>query len=403
MSAKKRIMQICGGTWQVPLIQYIKAQGYEVVNSNLYEDSPCFAYADFKEVVDVLDKEKNLEIAKRYNVDAVVTDQSDISVPTVAYIADKLGLAGIGVDTAKLFTNKLNMRQFCQNHGFASPEFALCHSADDVISFIEKVGRKIVIKPLDSQSSRGVFVIEKNEDIRALFEESKHYSKDGESVIAERFITGTEFTVDGIMTPSGHRSLCISQKAHYPYNECIASELFFSYSNPNYDYDLLRATNDAMLNATGLRFGLTHVEYRYENGRYYLMEFAARGGGTKIASHIVPLMSGVDNYGYLLKCALGETPDVDMIIDPSLRDRCAVLKFFSFDTHGKPVKAIQGLEEIKENDQVVDIMLEFDIGDRLQKALDDRYRVGFYIAYEQNAEKLHKLMQWIEDTLVLAY
>ena len=40
--------------------------GHFVICSNLYEDSPAFVYADVCEVANVLDKEKNLEIAKKY-------------------------------------------------------------------------------------------------------------------------------------------------------------------------------------------------------------------------------------------------------------------------------------------------------------------------------------------------
>ena len=51
----KRVMVIAGGTWQVPLIKKVKSLGYEVVNSNLYEDSIGFEYADFTGVLDVRD------------------------------------------------------------------------------------------------------------------------------------------------------------------------------------------------------------------------------------------------------------------------------------------------------------------------------------------------------------
>ena len=110
----KRLLIIAGGTWQVPLIKKAKELGFEVVNSNLYEDSIGFQYADFGEVSDVKDKDKNLEIAKRYQVDGVITDQSDIAVPTVAYVATKLGLPTIGEDKAALFTDKFQMREFCK-------------------------------------------------------------------------------------------------------------------------------------------------------------------------------------------------------------------------------------------------------------------------------------------------
>ena len=63
----KTVMVIAGGTWQVPLIKKVKAMGYKVLNSNLYEDSPGFAFSDYTAVADVKDKEKNLEIAEKYN------------------------------------------------------------------------------------------------------------------------------------------------------------------------------------------------------------------------------------------------------------------------------------------------------------------------------------------------
>ena len=110
----KRVMVIAGGTWQVPLIKKVKSLGYEVVNSNLYEDSIGFKYADFTGVMDVRDKEKNLALAKEYKIDAVLTDQSDIAVPTVAYVAEQMGCPGIGHEMAELFTNKFKMREYCR-------------------------------------------------------------------------------------------------------------------------------------------------------------------------------------------------------------------------------------------------------------------------------------------------
>lgn len=42
-----------------------------------------------------------------------------------------------------------------------------------------------------------------------------------------------------------------------------------------------------------------------------MIEMAARGGGSRIASDIVPFMSGVDNYQLLINAALGKTPSVE--------------------------------------------------------------------------------------------
>lgn len=397
-----RIMVIAGGTWQVPLIKKAKSLGFEVVNSNLYDDSIGFEYADFGEVADVKDKSANLEIAKKYRIDGVVTDQSDIAVPTVAYVASQLQLPTIGEDKAILFTDKFKMREFCRMHGFPYPEYKLCQSSSEIIEFLDKIG-KIIIKPIDAQSSRGVHVIENADNIDELFEDARQYSRDGKSVIAERFIQGTEFTIDGIVTKKGHLSLAISQKDHFSYNESIASELFFSNKNAVYDYDLLRKTNNALIDAAGLPFGITHAEYKFEDGEFYLIEMAARGGGTKIASDIVPLMSGVDNYAYLLACVAGKDYEDEVKVDSSLINRCAVLKFMDIDSKGLPVKAIHGVEQIKQNPKVINFGLEFGVGDVVGQADDDRSRVGYYIAYEESEQKLRDLMEYIEKTLKIDF
>ena len=399
----KRLLVVAGGVWQVPLIKKAKELGCYVINSNLYENSAGFEFSDASAVADVRDKEKNLQIAKQYNIQGVVTDQSDIAVPTVAYIADNLKLPSIGYESAKLFTNKFQMRQFCMNNGFPCPEFKLCNCIEQSIDALKKAGGKVIIKPVDSQSSRGIHIVNNENNIQEYFEDAKQYSGDGESVIVERYIEGTEFTVDGIKTSAGHTSLCISQKNHFQYNESIANELFFSHTNKKFDYELLKKTNDALINATNLPYGLTHAEYKFEDGKYYLIEMAARGGGTKIASDIVPVMSGVDNYKFLIRQTLGIQDQERYAIDPKLDGRCAVLKFLDFPIVNKPVKKIDGIQEIRKWTNVIDIQLEFQSGDIIKRAQDDRSRVGFYIAYEENEEKLRNLMSEIEETIKVIY
>lgn len=395
----ERVFVIGGGEWQTSLVKKVKELGYEVVNSNLYEDSPAFRFADFCEVADVLDKEANLAIAKKYGIQAVLTDQSDIAVPTVAHVAECLGLPSIGREMAALFTNKYKMCCFCREHGLKVPEFCLCRTPEEAVEFIRRLGRKVIMKPLDSQSSRGVHTLEKPEDVYTYFADSASYSTDRQSVLLERYIEGVEFTVDGIVARGKHHSLAISQKKHFSYNFNIASELFFSYNNSEFDYDKLRKINDHLVELTGLPFGLVHAEYKCENGDFYLIEIAARGGGTRISSHIVPLLTGVDNYSILIEDALGHAPMGLPEGGVSPYARCAVLKFLDVEGNGRRVCEIRGEREIRENPHVVELHLEFHTGDRLFQAKDDRSRIGFYIAYGEDREELLQTMQWVESTL----
>ena len=393
----KKIMIIGGGEWQKPITKKAKEMGCYVISSNLYENSPAFEYADECYVADVLDKQRNLEIAKKTMPDAIITDQSDIAVPTVAYICEELGLNGIGTKSAKLFTNKYQMRDFCSKEGFPSIKYKLCDSVDDAIDFYVQYGKSI-IKPLDSQSSRGVCIINSIEDIVEEFENTRAYSNSESKVLIEEYIDGIEFTVDGVKTQNDYHVLAISEKEHYSHNHNIAKSLWFSYYNNKFDYDKLRKLNRDMVMKMDIPYGITHAEYKYMNNNFYLIEIAARGGGTRISSDIVPIMSGVDHNKLLINMALGN----EVSVNPEINDRrCAILKFMEFQP-GK-VKRIHGLDKVKNIDGVVDVVLDFKEGNEITPPSDDRSRPGFYIAYADDGDKLKKLCEDIETTLGVDY
>lgn len=402
----KTIMVVAGGTWQVPLIKRIKEMGYRVVNTNLYPDSVGFQYADQNGVMDVLDKESNLKFARENHVDAVLTEQSDIAVPTVAYVAEEMGCCSIGRDMAELFTNKYKMREFCQKNNFAFPEYCLCENVEQAVEFFRNMGRDVIIKPLDSQSSRGVFTIYNEEEMRKLYPIAESYTNKGNYVLVERYIRGTEFTVDGLVLNGKHHTLAISEKSHFEYNPNIASELFFTYRNEKFDYDCLRDTNNAIIDKAGLKNALTHAEYKFEEGKFYLIEMAARGGGTRISSDIVPYVSGVDNYKYLVEASVGiqsEGEERELDVKEAYKDRCAVLSFLDIESNGKRIEKIEGIEEIRAIPEVVAFEVEFSEGDIIERAQDDRSRVGFYIICAESRERLKEVTEMIKETFKITF
>lgn len=394
-------MVLSGMPAQFPIINKLHEFGCEVYDVNLLENSPAFEIADHFAVMNILDKEACLNYARENNIDAIMSEQCDIATTTIAYVATELGLPNIGNKMARLYTNKFAMREFGTKNGIPTPEYRICYNIQEAIEFFNNLGKKMIIKPLDSNSSRGVYTIETIEDLKSHFDSSMANSLREKAVLCERYIRGTEFTIDGIVTKNGHVCLAISEKHHYPHNDNIADELFFSHNSDKFNYDLLRETNDKFVNLSGLKFGLTHAEYKYEDGQYYLIEIGARGGGNYIGSTIVPIMSGVDNYDYLVKKYLGIDFDDAVAIDPSLRDRCCVLKFFDTPDKGGIVKNIKGLDFINNNQNVLDFKLNFEIGDQIEPARDDAARIGYYIAYAESRDELRALMQEIENAFCI--
>lgn len=372
-----KIMVIAGGDWQIELIKKAKSMGHTVLCSNLYEDSPAFKYSDNCVVADVLDKEKNLRYAQEFNPDAVISDQSDIAVPTVAYLSENLGLRGIGTKMADLFTDKSAQREFCSKHGLTIPEYCVCATPEDAKPLLDKFG-KIIIKPIDSQSSRGVYTIESWSDLYDNYKDAAAWSNRRKVFLAEEYIEGDEFTVDGLVINGHHYPLCISVKEMNPQNPNISRTQTYSYLSDKYDYDRLRQINKSFIELTGLSMGLTHSEYRAQNGTFYLIEAGARGGGSNLSGKIVPFMSDVDNYEYYIKEALGEPVDEDYVRTKVFNDRrYTIMRFFDFGEG--IVKAVDGKQFLEEHPLMIDYQLNVKPGDELKTPKYGRLRPGHFI------------------------
>lgn len=393
----KTVMVVAGGEWQVPLIRKARSLGLRVINTNPYDDSPGFVYANDGLLADVLDHNMNLMFAMRYRPQAILTDQSDIAVPTVAYLCEQLGLPGIGIEVAERFTNKLRMRDICHRYGFPSPKYQVCHNVGDAARFMQEINCPCVVKPLNNQSSRGVSKINHLDDLDVAYARALSHSRNGD-VLIEEFIGGIELTVDGIKTHRKHYCLATSTKEHYPHNEMVAKQLIFSQVNPEINYARLHSQHDNLIEVMGLSFGVTHAEYKYWQGNFYLIEVAARGGGTKISSDIVPLMSGIDTMEYLIRMALGEKIDV---VTPDFSKIVCALSFFDFGNG--VVREISGLDQAKRIPGVLSIGLNISIGDILKLPEDDRARHGYLIAYADTVGELERLIIQVTKTIMVIY
>ena len=399
----KKILVLPGTQWQVPLIEKIQEMGYKALVVNPDPNAPGMKIADQVLVSDIFDKERVITFGREQKVDAVISDECDIAMNLIAELGTTFHVPTLDEESAALYTDKFLMREFSKQHGLRYPEYKICKTADDAVALLREINRPIIIKPLDSNASHGVFKCTTEEEVRYHFEESMSFSRVEKSVLAERFIVGTEFTIDGVKTPHGHYTMAISEKKHFAHNESIANELLFSHNNPKFDYDKLRATNDAFVMKSNLQFGFTHAEYKYEDGEFYLIEIAARGGGNMISSCITQYMTGYDTYRYLVECATGNVHDEDFSLRPEFKERAAVLKFFETPGGGGKVSEIKGLDYIENEPDIKAYRLNFKIGDTIENALNDSVRIGFYIVCSENMQKLREVINNVEKKFQIIY
>ena len=161
---KANLIHVVGGGFnQIPLVQKAKQMGYRVLVTDMNADPPCKEYSDHYEQINIINMQETLACAEKYKIDYITTDQIDVAVPTVAFVAEKLGLSGIGYNTALKFTNKYVMRSALQGKlDEHIPEFHYFDNEYEAKNFCKGLPEfsEYVVKPINSQGSKGVAILD---------------------------------------------------------------------------------------------------------------------------------------------------------------------------------------------------------------------------------------------------
>ena len=99
---------------------------------------------------------------------------------------------GSGVQSSALAMDKLRTKQLWRGVGLSTPDFAVLNKGTDWKNVLADLGGEVMVKPANEGSSIGMARVKTAEELAAAFNVAEGY--DG-SVIAERLIVGSEFTV----------------------------------------------------------------------------------------------------------------------------------------------------------------------------------------------------------------
>lgn len=336
-----KILIIGAGDFQLPLVQRASTQ-YDVLLAAPVISDRFLPYIKEKLLVDVRDKEAILAFAREKQICGVITDQTDIAVRSVAYVAEQLGLPGIGYETGCLFTDKSLMRTKMAELGIKLLPNKTVKSLSEALDFYREIGGDVIIKPLDTQGSRGVQICKSAQELEAKYEEAARWSS-GREVIVERFATDREFVVEGLAIDYKFQNLCIGDTLYFDLPDAFAakSRIFPTTASDELAKKVLDL-NTQIITGFGLRQGITHSEFIMDGDDVYLIETAARGGGVFISSDLISLSSGLDTEGFLLDAATGKCRELPEILPQQCV--CGYMAFYI--PEGKVVRA-DGVKEVQ--------------------------------------------------------
>lgn len=394
---EKSVIILGASALQIPIIQFVKSKGYNVIVVSIAGDYPGFALADKCVYCDVRDVQSILNAIKSDEIIAVLTDETDIAVPTVATLANILNLPGNSIDVANMYSNKYIMRQKCREAGVSVPTFFHASNINEAHDLIDAITFPAIIKPEDNQGSRGIHIIQNDEDINRFFADSLQFSRTG-NVIIEDYFHGKEFVIEGFVYNGEYLNLGIGERKYFG-KSLIPSQTIFPSKLQESSMSMLLDAERRLHAYLKPSFGMIHSEYllNEETGKYILVETALRGGGVYISSHLIPFYSGVNNYKILLDCALGKE-----IIPSKIRKKTEdkASGYVCFTLPEGEIVHVSGIDKVKQmNSVVIFDTNKLVINTHIDKMVNKTQRLGPIVVKSDTRDLLEKEIIQIQNTL----
>lgn len=393
-----KLLVIGAGIGQVPIVKKAKSRGINVTVATMPGKQPCIDLADDVIYSDIYERDFIVEEAKKRKITAVISDQNDLMNPTVAYVAEKLGLPGNKFDTIMSYCNKNLFRDNCEKAGVPVPKHIAVNSKNfDFSSF--DCPFPWIVKPADSQSSVGVKKIENKEELFPALKEALAHSKT-HSAIIEEFFVGTEFVAEGFINDGKYYLLNFADRKYFALNGLLIPNQTLFPSTLNQEIlDKVVQYETQMAKYTNPSFAIVHSEYLVnpETREIRVVETALRGGGVYISSHLIPLSTGIDINDVLLSKALGNDVDIDSIFE-NRNDKAAA--YVCFYLPEGEVVSVDGIDQIKNLSFVKMVCLDnIVLGQKTEKMLHKGLRKGPILVTGKDRIDLEKNILTIQEIL----
>ena len=184
-----KLMVLGGGSAQINLIRRAKELGDFVVVADYLPDCPGAQLADAHVQVSTFDAESAIRAGREHGIEGIVTTGTDQPVLTAALAAEALGLPYyMDSDTALSFTNKRVMKARFKEHHIPANDSVLVGKRFGFAD-LGDIRFPAVLKPVDSQGQRGIFLVDDTGGVRSYIKETLRYSREDRALL-ETYYSG---------------------------------------------------------------------------------------------------------------------------------------------------------------------------------------------------------------------
>ena len=300
-----------GSRSQLGLLEQAQALGHEVCVVDGSPTAPLLAEAEHRIVRSFTDVTGVIGELEAQGIDpvAIATMGSDQAVLPTAQLAERVGLPGLPVETARTVADKRRMRAAFERAKVRCPKGREAASFEEAEQAFHQLGPPVVVKPVDGSAQRGVTEVRAEGELAPAVDRALAASR-SRAIVLEQYLEGEEYTVNGFLLEREYFPMSVTQRLLHPpppLGVCLAHRYPSGLAD---EEPLFRLAHQASL-GVGLETGPSYVQVRVQDGQPWAIEVGARLGGGKDAE-LAKLVTGFDAIRANVLWALGALTAADL-------------------------------------------------------------------------------------------
>lgn len=392
--AIKRIMVLAGGPDQAALIREIKHHIPDsfVVLVDMNSKVVASKEADKHLVISTMDFDRVRQAIKDENIDIILTACGDQPLLTVGILSEEFKLpCYLTKDQLLALTNKKLMKRIMIENDIPTSKYKTFDTIEKIDT--EGLSYPLIVKPVDSNGSKGVRKVEKEDDLMEAAKDAISFSI-SHNIIVEEFVEGEDVSSDFYIVDGKavHVMDCLSNK-YKPDNEIAV--IYQSIIPPPLSPKVKERIQDVaqrIAEVYGIDNSPLLIQTIVHGDNFKVIEFSARlGGGAKYKT--IETVTGFNVLQANLLSMLGEKPKIKIKNPEKKYSRCHLY------TTGGTLKSIIGLEESLSSGLIEDYVIIRTPGSSLSSPKSSGDRVGSVLVSGENMEELGNKIRKVIDSI----
>lgn len=328
-----------------------------------------FHLVNFKDVKEI--RETVVRVQLKEHVVCLISF-IDSYVYLAASLSNELCGTNLSVNALKLMEDKILTRKQLLNQQH-SPFFYILTREAPLRPFIKHVKNKLplIVKLPKSCGSKNVYLVKTETQLRNRLQFLRNRYSD--NLLIEEYLNGPQFIVEAIVHQGEIQIAAIVEQEITKNGNFVVTGYSIS-KELNHTYkDSLVKTVDEILRTLGLENGNCHLEIRFVQGTWKLIEVNPRISGG-VMNDLIQEAYGFNYAELILNVYLGNSPSLQKI-----KEDTVYAHYLTVDLFGKLVKVI-GAQKALEHDGVLKVFIKPKKGNVLSPPLSMGNRYGFVLS-----------------------